>query len=146
MYNLVKLIFLLISLCACKDNYSVTLVKSNYINMSCNDLMLGLVEDSSFNKIFSDKKLSLKFYFERIDGAHIIIKFVRGAGVANGLIYANFELDLVNNTLKNIDLETSKSIIIKKDYIPFIAKKCTIDQNLYGDTGRLPDKELDGND
>ena len=83
MRNFFKVIFFCISLCACKDNYSVNLPnnKNDFISMSCSDLMLHLIEDSSYGNTFLDKKLALEFFFERIDVDHIILKFVRGAGV-----------------------------------------------------------------
>lgn len=69
---------------------------SVFTNMSCNELMIGLIKDSSFNKKFMDKSMSLEFYFERHDDKNIGLTFVRTSGKGKGIIYANFNLDLVN--------------------------------------------------
>ena len=105
--------------------------------------MLGLIMDSSFNKKFQDKNLALEFFFERHDDRYIGLKFVTRAGDDKGGIYGNFELDLVNRTLKIIDPDPPIPIKINKDYVPFIAKKCTSDKNIYGNTGHLPDPDPD---
>jgi len=132
----------------CNDIYSITLqnTQHTFANMSCNDLMLGLIKESSFKKKFQDKNLALEFYFERTNVKYIILKFVKKAGDDNGGIYANFKLNLVNKTLHIIDPYPPIKIKINKDYVPFIADKCTPEKNVYGNTGRLPDKEFDRNE
>lgn len=146
MFKFRLIVCVCISFCAWNGSCSTTQdhVEPNYFKMTCSDLLLRLIKQSSFHKTFSDQKLALEFYFERNDAEHIIFKFVQRAGDAKGQIYANFELDLVNNTLMIIDPDPPIPIKVQKNYIPFIAEKCTPDQNLYGNTGRLPDEEFDG--
>ncbi len=141
-----RLLFFCFSLCACHENWAVAAENANhdFVNMSCSDLMLGLINESSFSKKFHDKRMALEFYFERSNDKYMVLKFVRRAGVDKDGIYGNFKLDLVNRTLKFIDPSPPVPIKINKDYIPFIAKKCTPDQNLYGNTGHLPDPVYDG--
>ena len=58
-------------------------------------------------------------------------------------VYGNYDLDLVNATLKHIDRDPPISIKINKKYIPFVAVKCTREENEYINTGRLPDENGD---
>lgn len=142
MLKFFKLLCCTVILFVCNVNNSTTLSKLNhdFLGMSCNDLMYGLIKESSFNKTFMDKSMKLEFYFERHNDKYIMLKFVRTAGAGKGVIYGNFQLDLVNRTLNLIDPDPQIPVKINKDYAPFIAEKCTPDQNLYGNTGRLPDK------
>lgn len=146
MIKFFRLISLCITLCAYSSSYSVVEGNNNhnFVSMSCKELMIGMIRESSFNKKFADKELALEFFFERYSDRYIYLNSVRRGGVGHGLIYANFQLDLVNQTLNIIDPDPPIPIKINKKYIPFIADKCTPDQNLYGNTGRLPDPELDG--
>lgn len=121
-----------------------TNTRGDLINMSCSDLMIELIVNSSFNNVFQDKNLSLEFFFERYNERCIMLTAVKRAGDDAGGIYANFELDLVDKTLEIIDPDPPIKIKINKVYISHISTKCTPDQNLYGNTGRLPDKEIDG--
>lgn len=142
MIKLFKLLCFCISLCVCNAGYSVTLSKAkhNFNTMSCDDLMLGLVKESSYNKVFSDKKLGLEFGFERYNERYLMIVFVQRNEQDRAMVYANFELDLVKVTLKKLDPDPPVPIKINAEYIPFIANKCTPDQNLYINTSALPDQ------
>lgn len=120
--------------------YSATVSTANhhFSNMSCRDLLVELILESSFNKTFSE--LRLAFGFERIDHNNIMIKVVRKIENNRNGVYANLELNLASCTLNNIDREESALMEINKEYVPFIAEKCTPEENLYVNTGRLPNK------
>ena len=145
MFKYFRLLCFCFGLCICNANHASNLVDNNeLVNMPCRDLMLELIKTSSFNDKFMDKSMALEFYFERSDDRYIGLTFARTSGPGKGVIYGNFQLDLIARTLKYIDPDPAVSIEINKNYVPLIAEKCTPDQNLYGDTGRLPTKEFDG--
>lgn len=108
--------------------------------------MVGLISESSYNQTFSDKNLALVFGFERQDNRIGITFSHKVKGRKNNGVYANFELDLLNNRLMYIDRYPSIEIKINKDYVPFIAEKCTPDDNVYVNTASIPDNEFDGQD
>ena len=62
-------------------------------------------------------------------------------GRENNGVYANYEIDLANQTLMSIDSSPETLVEINKDYIPFIADKCTPDQNVYINTATVPDPD-----
>ena len=109
--------------------------KSNYAGLSCNELINKLMRESSYK--FLDKNLIL--YYERYNNRYVGITNV----CRQKCIYANFQLDLYKGTLRYIDPSPEILIKINKEYIPFIAKECTPDKNLYR-RGKLPDPEYDG--
>lgn len=139
MINFYALIFIFLRLYSpiCLSNTDG--FKEKLSTESCSDLMLGLIKDSSFNTVFNDRNLLLEFYFERSSERYMILKFVKRAGADRNGIYANLLLDFKKYTLSVNDSSPSIFIRINKQYIPFIADKCTPDENLYGNTGHLPD-------
>ncbi|CAM4430147.1 MAG: hypothetical protein LEGION0403_FIIPPAGN_02213 [Legionella sp.] len=138
MVQYVKLFCVLTILVSNNYLYSATANKAIELSrMKCNDLMVSLVFGSSYGMTM--EKLDLSFAFERINENHIMIKVVKEIENHRMGVHANLELDLVNETLSNIDAETPKSIKINTKYIPYISKKCTKENNVYVNTGRLPD-------
>lgn len=133
-----KLFFVLITLCSNNYLYSATANKAIELSrMKCNDLMISFIFGSSYGMTM--EKLDLSFAFERINENHIMIKVVRKIENHRMGVHSNLELDLVNETLSNIDGKTPKSIKVNTKYIPYISKKCTKEKNVYVNTGRLPD-------
>lgn len=119
-------------------------VEQDVSGMSCNELMLGLIKTSSFNKTFVDKKMMLVFGFERYSNNIIMLVFIRTKGIDKGGVYVNLELNLVDYKLTNIDPDPSVPLKINNKYVPYIADKCTPDKNIRVYKGKLPDEE-DGN-
>lgn len=111
--------------------------------MSCKELLEKLVKTSSYGTIFMNKKNNMGFYSERSDNDRIALTFVTNAFSPQEMIYANSEIDLISGTLKMIDPENPILIDVNKQYIPYIANKCTPDKNEYR-RGKYPDPEYDG--
>lgn len=112
-------------------------IKPNFHSMSCNSLLLKLIKESSFNKTFTD--LDLTFGFERDNVRYIGIIFAKRLENNRYSVYANCELDLINQTLSIIDQEQPIPIKINKKYIPWIKTKCSSNENVYLNTAKLPD-------
>lgn len=128
-----KVTFLILLLCFEKSHAKkLGDTRPNFNIMSCQELMDDLIATSSFQKQIEKNRLA--FAFERSNKRSIYIKFVWASGSYRG-VYGNFTLDLVKKTLKYIDPDPPTSIIIEKDSIPFIAAKCTEDENVYISTG-----------
>jgi hypothetical protein len=140
-FTFFKFLCFFISVSPCHSLYSATLGETNhdYAGMQCDALMLGLIKESSYNKTFSDKKLALVFGFERHDNKIGITFSHKVIGSVNNEVYANFQLDLVSQKLLYIDPEPSIEININKDYLPYIAEKCTPEENIYVNIAKLPD-------
>lgn len=113
----------------------------NFSKMTCNELMVGLIKESSLHEKFHDPRLGLVFGFERRDNSHIGIVFMHTAGKNEGIIYGNFILNLNKGRLQFIDYDHPIPIKINQNYIPYIATKCTPDKNIYLKIGRGPFKE-----
>lgn len=110
-------------------------------NLTCNQLMHRLIKDNAFNRKFQDKNLAVDLYYERQDDRYIGLTYACKEEMSDcDFIYANFELDLMSYTLKYLDLSHPILIKINKYYIPYIADKCTPEENLYR-RGKLPDPE-----
>lgn len=136
--------FIIFLLCCSINNslYSAAVSHSRSLNkMSCCQLMHALIEESSFGETF--KKLNLALAFERDNEQHVGIKIAEKMENDRYGVYGNYELDLVNATLKHIDRDPPIPIKINKKYIPFVAAKCTREENEYINTGRLPDENGD---
>ena len=122
--------------------YSAVVNHSNNMSkMSCCQLMHALIEESSFGETF--KKLNLALAFERDDAQHVGIKIAEKMENDRYGVYGNYDLDIVNATLKHIDRDPPISIKINKKYISLIATKCTQEENEYINTGRPPDENGD---
>ena len=94
--------------------------------------MHALIEESSFGDTF--KKLNLALAFERDNEQYVGIKIAEKMENDRYGVYGNYDLDLVNATLKHIDRDPPISIKINKKYIPFVAVKCTREENEYINT------------
>lgn len=140
MFKFIRLSCFLAIFYSCNSLYSAIVNHTDYdLNkMSCSDLMIDMILGSSLNKTFKD--FDLAFGFERINDNHIMIKVVRKVENHRNGVYANLDLNLAESTLNNIDREQPIPIKINKHYIPFIATKCTPDEDLYVNTGKLPDE------
>lgn len=120
-----------------------TSTSNTFSKMSCKELLETLIKTSSYAPQFIDKKNNMGFYSERSGKDRIGLTFVNNAYSPQEMIHANSEIDLLNGTLKLIDSEAPVLIDINKQYIPYIANKCTPDKNEYR-RGKYPEPEYDG--
>jgi hypothetical protein len=111
--------------------------------MDCYELMYDFISESTLNDKFEDKNLALELFFERYTDRYLELTFIKRSGIDKDGVYGNFEIDLQEKTLSYIDPDPSQLIKINKEYIPYIAKQCTPDKNLYANNGRLPDSNGD---
>lgn len=121
------------------SNASNSEKQRDFSKMTCRQLVLHMLDESSHYDQFADKRISLECFNERYSLSIITLCCVRRAGIDKNGIYANYELDLDKRKLTEPGLEIPLQIKINTDYIPFIKEKCTPEENVYGVPGHRPE-------